>query len=165
MELPVEERVELVLPYLIRSGLIKTPIMPKIREQVAQVVVAAGDRIKVAGDILDFDYFFIPDEQLEIDEKAFKSWLGSKEQLNLLTDVNKVLARVERFERDVLESTLNHFAAEKGVKPMTISQVLRVATTGRDFGFGIYDCLTILGKERVTARIERVLKYAIQNAK
>lgn len=158
MELPVEDRVELVLPYLIRSGVLNTPVLPEIRERVAQVVVAAGDRIKVAGDILDFDYFFIPDEQLEIDEKAFKKWLGSKEKFELLSEVGKVLANVEQFERNTLETVLEHFAAEKGVKPMTISQLLRVATTGRDFGFGIYDCLTILGKERVTARIERVMK-------
>jgi len=34
------------------------------------VVRAAGDRIKTSGDILDYPYFFVADEQLAYDEKA-----------------------------------------------------------------------------------------------
>ena len=58
---PLTEKVEMVLPYLTRAGL------PTDREFVAQVVEAAGPRIKVAGDILDYDYFFLPDEQIAFD--------------------------------------------------------------------------------------------------
>ena len=41
-----------------------------IRKCLARVVTEAGPRLVVAGDILDYDFFFIPDDQLAYDEKA-----------------------------------------------------------------------------------------------
>lgn len=158
MGLPAERRVELVLPFLVDAGLVRSPVSPEVRERVKHIVAVAGDRIKVAGDILDYDYFFINDEELVIDEKGFKKWLGSSEQRELLAAVVRVITGVERFEPAFLEEVLERFAQERQVKPMVVSQILRVAVTGRDFGFGIAQCLAILGKERVVARIEMVLR-------
>ena len=36
-----------------------------------------------------------------------------------------------------------------------VSQVLRVATTGKEVGFGTYETLAILGRARYLARIDR----------
>ena len=40
-------------------------------DALRQIALAAGDRIKTAGDILDYPEFFCADEQLAIDPKDF----------------------------------------------------------------------------------------------
>lgn len=156
MALPVQERTGLVLPYLIRAGLISEPVMPEVREKVARIVEAAGDRIKVAGDILDYDYFFLPDGAMVYEERAVRKWLGD-EGRRLLVRVREVLAGAEPFEPERLMRVLEDFARRENVKGMAVSQALRVAVTGRDYGFAIGDVLSICGRERVLARIDRVL--------
>ncbi len=71
--LPLDERTGRVLPYVRRrrSGSPRRPPTRKTRGNVRAIVAAAGERIKVAGDILDYDEFFVADEALAYDEKAF----------------------------------------------------------------------------------------------
>ncbi len=68
-----------------------------------------------------------------------------------------VLAGTEPFEPEVLMRVLEDFARKENVKGMAVSQALRVAVTGKDYGFAIGDVLSICGRERVLARIDRVL--------
>ncbi len=157
MELPVAERTERVLPFLVKAGLVSAPVSDAVRAQVAAIVQAAGDRIKVAGDILDYDYFFVADEQVVYDQTAQRRWLGKREQQALLARVRPVLAGVAEFEPAVLKEVLARFAHKENVKGMMLSQALRVAITGRDYGFAIDDVLAICGKERVLSRIDRLL--------
>ena len=54
------------------------------RDYVRRVIVALGERLKVYSDILDARDFFVPDDQLEYDEAAFKKRLlvdGAAERL------------------------------------------------------------------------------------
>ena len=52
----------------------------------------AGERIKVAGDILEYAYFFVPDDQLSCDEKAFDKHLRKPPGPDLLRKVRGRLA-------------------------------------------------------------------------
>ncbi len=150
--LSVEQRVELVLPYLRRVGL--TPE----RELLRGVVAAAGDRIKVAGDILEHRAFFVADGQLEYDERALEARLRRPAgAAALLAAFGERLAKAEPFEPATLERTLHDFAAARGIEPGPIVHPLRVAVTGRDVGFGLYESLALLGRERCRSRIERAL--------
>ncbi len=162
MEQPVPVRTELVLPYLIKAGLIKEPVAPEIREMVAAIVQAAGDRIKVAGDILEYEYFFIPDEQLALDPKAVQRWVAPEGQKALLAEFQAALTEDLNFTKPVIESLVAQLATATNTKPMAVSQALRVALTGKDYGFAIADCVMILGKDRVRNRIRRALTVAQQ---
>ncbi|MEO0068057.1 MAG: glutamate--tRNA ligase [candidate division WOR-3 bacterium] len=157
MGLPVEKRVELVLPYLLQANLLSLPVRENERKMVQEIVLAAGDRIKLAGDILEYDYFFVEDEKLTYDEKALRRWLGKRHQRQMLTDAKEALRLLPVWEKEQLQAKLEAYIKEKNIKGMELSQALRVAITGRDYGFGIYDILTIMGKERVINRVERVL--------
>jgi glutamyl-tRNA synthetase len=149
--LPVAERVERVLPYLERAGLAPD------RDAVIKVVTEAGPRLIVAGDILDFDFFFIPDGRLAYDEKALDKHLRKPPGSALLPKLRSILAAVEPFDGAALKSEVEEFAAAEGVKPGPVSQMLRVATTGKEVGFGTYETLAILGRARCLARIDRAM--------
>ena len=75
--LTVDERLALTLPYLEQAGWVAAPASAVDRELARGIVAAAGDRIKVAGDILDYDEFFVADEALAHDPKAFDKRIRS----------------------------------------------------------------------------------------
>jgi glutamyl-tRNA synthetase len=155
--LPVDEKVERVLPFLRRADVVTEPIAADVRQLVSRVIAEAGPRIVVAGDVLDYDFFFLPDDRVAYDEKAVEKHLRKPPAPTLLPKLRTVLASAEPFDAATLKLRVEEFAQEEAVKPGPVSQILRVATTGKEVGFGTYETLAILGRERCLARIDRAL--------
>ena len=155
-EQSIDRKVELTLPYLERAGLVAQPATAADRERVRQVVEAARDRIKVAGDILDFEDFFLPDDRLPYDEAAFDKQLRHEpEAIARLARFRDRLAASEEFDPAGLEKLLQTFVADERIPTNKIIHAVRVAVTGKTIGFGLFETLAILGRERVLARIDR----------
>ncbi|MGQ9607131.1 MAG: glutamate--tRNA ligase [Thermogutta sp.] len=153
-QVPPADRTALVIPYLQRAGWIPGTLSPEIRERVARVVEAAGDRLRAAGEILHYPEFFVPYEQLEFDPKAVEKHLQAAGAGALLRRAAETLAPVEPFLPDPLEKAVHLFAEREGIKLGAIVHPLRVALTGRTVGLGLFETMAILGKEQVTARLE-----------
>jgi glutamyl-tRNA synthetase len=155
--LPLAEKVERTLPYLQRASLVPDPTPDDVRAMATQVVADAGPRLTVAGDILNYAEFFLPDDRLTYDDKAFDKHIRKPPAPELLAKLRGLLAETEPFDAATLKSRVEDFALAEGVKPGPISQMLRVAVTGKEVGFGAYEALATLGKERCLARIDRAL--------
>jgi glutamyl-tRNA synthetase len=153
----VERRTEMALPFLRKAQLIPVPISTEVVAKVTAIVRAAGERIKVAGDILDYAAFFLPDDRLSYDEKAFNQHIR-KAAANAL--LRKMRQRLETatFEANALETLVQEFAGAEGVKLNDINQPLRVAVTGKSIGFSAYETLALLGREHCLARIDGALE-------
>ena len=116
------------------------------------------DRIKVAGDVLDYPEFFIDDDKLEYDDKAFEKRLRKPENAaELLGKFKERLAAASAFDADSLEKLMGEFLEAEEIKIGQIIHAVRVAVTGKAVGFGMWETLAILGKKRCLARIERAL--------
>lgn len=156
--LPLEEKIERVLPFLVKAKLSASPPSPEVRAKVAEIVQAAGDRIKVAGDILDHANFFRADEQIVYDESAFEKRLRKPpEARELLAKFKGVLAKAEPFDDATLKQRLEDFVQAESIQVGQIIHALRVAATGQAVGFGLYESLIVLGRERCLSRIDRAL--------
>ncbi|MFQ5671340.1 MAG: glutamate--tRNA ligase [Acidobacteriota bacterium] len=156
--LPLEEKVERVLPFLQKAGWVPTPVSPEVRQRVCRVVQAAGERIRVAGDILEFADFFIPDAELPVDEREFnKRILQPRDAAARLARYRMRLARTAPFDTASLEALLRAFAAAEGIGLGQIIHAVRVAVTGKAVGFGLFDTLAILGRDHCLARLDRAL--------
>jgi glutamyl-tRNA synthetase len=155
--LPVPEKVERALPFLQRAGLVPDPAPDAARALVERIVTESGPRLSVAGDILNYADFFLPDERLPYDEKAFDKYVRKPPGPDLLRKGRGVLADAEPFDAATLKARLDEQAQAEGLKPGPVSQVLRVAVTGKDVGFGAYETLATLGRGRCLARIDRAL--------
>ena len=154
--LPLEQKVAMVLPFLQGAGLIGE-VTEALRSQVTQIVQAAGDRITIAGDILDFADFFLPDDKLPYDEAAFDKNLRCPHAGELLRQFRKLLAAASPFDPPALEALLRQFVQQQGIKTGQIVHPLRVAVTGKAVGMGLFDTLAILGRQRCLSRIDRAL--------
>lgn len=164
LALPVERRVDICLPFLQQAGLIPTEANGAVRVKVARIIEAAGDRIKVAGDILDYSDFLVADDGLAYDEKAFSKEFGKPEVAALLGKLGGRLAAAEPFDAVTLERLLQEFVEAEGVKVGQVIHALRLAVTGKTVGFGLYETLAILGRDSVLARIGRALARAGSSA-
>jgi len=155
---PLEQKVERVLPYLQRAGLVTPPPSDAVRQRVARVVQAAGDRIKVAGDIVNFPEFFVADEAIVYQEADLEKAIRQNEGTSRLARFRDRLAASEAFDAASLEKLMQEFLAAEGIKPTQIVHAVRVAVTGKSVGMGLFDSLAILGKESCLARIGQALQ-------
>lgn len=157
-KLPIKQKVAKVLPFLQQAGYVADPPPCDTAPKLTQILEAAGDRVKVGGDVLDYLDFYVTDEELSYDEKTVEKRLRKPEDAkSLLTEFREQLAALETFEPAELEHCLKSFVAEKEIKIGQIIHALRVAVTGKAVGFGMFETLAILGRESSLARIDRAL--------
>jgi glutamyl-tRNA synthetase len=157
-QLPLKQKVARCLPFLQRAGLVADPPPCDTGPYLSQILSAAGDRVKMAGDVLDYAEFFTADDQLEYDQASLEKRLtkaaGARE---LLAAYSSEVATVEPFDAATLEKHLKEFVERRAVKLGDIVHAVRVAITGKAVGFGLFDALAILGRERSGRRIDRAL--------
>lgn len=156
--LSVENKVQECLPFLKAAGHVEESPSQSELDKVNAIVVAADDRIKVGGDILDFGDFFVADDELQFDQKAFeKRMVKDEAAVANLKLFRQRLADLEDFSVEGTEACLKSFVEEQAIKFNQIIHALRVSTTGKAAGFGMFDSLAILGKTSCLARIDRAL--------
>jgi len=131
----IGQKAELCFPYLGRiAGVVNF-------NTLFAVLKAAEDRIKVAGDILDYTYFFIETGQLKYD-KSFEKALNIEKIAWLEQYRDAIAASDDITQPDFKE---HHMA-------------LRIALTGTTVGVSMLDTLQILGKHNIIDRINRAIK-------
>ena len=114
--------------------------------------------MRVFSDILDYKEFFVSDDTLAYDEKAFTQRLrDASEAPGLLRLLSEKLATVEPFDAPTLDAMVHQFVEANGIKIAQIVHAVRISTTGRGVGVGLFDALAILGRDRCQARIARAL--------
>ncbi|MHC4402318.1 MAG: glutamate--tRNA ligase [Planctomycetota bacterium] len=158
LDVPIDEKVILTLPYLQKAGLVHDPASGETQAKLAQIVEAAGDRIKVAGDVLDYADLFLPDDQLPYDDKAFEKRLRKPaDAVALLSKFKDRLTVADPFDTATLEKLMHEFVEQEAIKVGQIIHALRVAVTGKAVGFGMFETLAVLGRKRSVARIDQAL--------
>ena len=158
-ELAIDQKIAMTLPYLEKAGLAGSPPAADVEKRLGAILQAAGDRIKVAGDILDYADFFTADDQLAYEEKDYEKRIRKPpEAVELLRKFLAELAALEPFDAPALEKLLHDFVEREGIKTGQIIHALRVAVTGKAVGFGLFETLAILGKDRVVRRIARAVE-------
>ena len=168
-QVPIETKVRRCCWYLSRSGLIEAEPPDSAAELEAEpdektqafvrrLIEALEDRLVLFSDILDYSEFFLSDDELPYDEKAFEKRIRkSPESVTFLADFRERLASAESFAPDALDKMMRDFVESKGIKIGQIIHAVRVAVTGKGTGPGMFDCLALLGRERCLARIDRAL--------
>ncbi|MBI1899922.1 MAG: glutamate--tRNA ligase [Planctomycetia bacterium] len=157
--LPPKQKVAMMLPFLQRAKLVSSPPPCEVGPLLMRIVEAAGDRLKTAGDIIQYaDFFFLDLPRYESD--AVEKRLKAPGVAERLTRFRALLATVAPWTAAALEEAMNRFIAAEGIAIGDIIHAVRVAVTGKTVGPGMFDCLELLGKERVEGRLEEGVKMA-----
>jgi glutamyl-tRNA synthetase len=165
-QLSIDEKVERMLPFLAKAKLIAAADDAHARTLLARIAAAAGDRLKVAGDILAYaDFFFLADDAYLFEAEATDKHLRKPEVAERLRRFRERLAALEVFDVESLERTMHEFLAAEQIKIGAVIHAIRVAVTGKAVGPGLYDCLSLLGKQKSLARLDRALQlYSLDSA-
>lgn len=155
---PLKQKVAKCLPFLQEAGLVASPPPCDAGPYLSSILAAAGDRVKMAGDVLDYTEFYVADDALSYDAAAVEKRIAKPDHAKrLLTEYAAELPSVAPFEPAELEAHLKGFVERQGVKIGDVVNAVRVAITGKGVGFGLFEALAILGCERSVRRIGRVL--------
>jgi len=122
-------------------------------------IIKACEGARTLGDIERKSRFlFIPDDQIEYDDKAVRKVLLKNDGLAVLQIVRDRLAAIEPCNKENNENMLRGLAEEKQVGLGKIAQPLRVAICGTTISLPIFDSVEMLGKENTLSRIDNTLK-------
>ncbi|MBL4886680.1 MAG: glutamate--tRNA ligase [Planctomycetaceae bacterium] len=160
-ELSAEQKQAGCIPYLKQAGLINDE--QEQSNQLEQIIAAIGERFVLFSDILKFNEFFVADEELEFDPKAFKKRIVKPEQAKSLLD-----ALAEHLQNSQAESTedfdqvVHDFVEKQEIQIGQIIHALRVAVTGKGAGVGMFDAMAILGTESCIKRIRIAIAHNLE---
>jgi glutamyl-tRNA synthetase len=157
--LPLRERAERAIPFLREAGLVGSEVPPEQRAYVERALEVAADRVKTLADVVEQVGFFLASDVV-YDSIAVEKVLRAPGAGELLAAALALLAAAPDFEPATLERILRGHADERGLKLGAAIQPMRIAVTGRTASPGIFEVLSVLGRERTLARIERAQKLA-----
>ncbi|MCS7199634.1 MAG: glutamate--tRNA ligase [Caldimicrobium sp.] len=149
--IPTEE----LLPHL-KPFLTNYPFQKYSEDYLIKILESIKPRVKTLkemAEMMDF-YFF---EELSYEKELLEKYIPPKikEVLKrLFQDLN-----IFNFEDEKsLELQFRELAEKEGIKLRDLAQALRIALTGKPISPPLFEVMKCLGRERVKARIERVIK-------
>jgi glutamyl-tRNA synthetase len=140
-----------VLDYVPNGVDVKAKLNPTTRAQLLQAMPHLKERAKTLIELIEASYFIFADRPLEIDPKA--QTLLTPETRGLIGQLRAKLADVTPWSGEATESAMRAFADTHGLKLGAVAQPLRVALTGRTTSPGIFDVLSVLGRDECLARL------------
>jgi glutamyl-tRNA synthetase len=154
-EMPAPELARAVTPFLAGVG-----ITDPDQDYLAKVVPTLSARSKTLVEMAEAARFYFLDPR-PYEAKAAQKFLSPASVPHL----QEVAARLKALP-EVSEEALNQlFAAlvqETGLKMVNLAQPVRVALTGKTASPGLFEVISILGREETLRRIETAIEYAEQ---
>lgn len=156
---PRGDKTDLVIPHLQKAGLVGSEVDAETREYIGRVVDVVGERLRLGRQIVDLAAFFFKDdvESAPADKEEFLKRHYVPAVFRVLEDK---LRQLEVFDVASVEAAMRGLATEMSLKPGDLFQPVRVALTGSRSSPGLFECMAVLGKDRVLARLEAARKAA-----
>ncbi|MFN8342337.1 MAG: glutamate--tRNA ligase [Cyclobacteriaceae bacterium] len=130
-----------------------TIVSEEIAQQISDVL---RDRITFPSDLFKLGRFFI-ERPLEYDQQVFsKKW--NKDAVAVLSAFADSLPSVNPYTAEPIKATFEQTAANLGVKPGQVLQVLRVSVTGQASGPDLMKSMEILGRDETIERIRTCIR-------
>jgi glutamyl-tRNA synthetase len=140
-----------LLPHLATGTEIAQKLTPALRQKLVAAMPSLKERAKTLLELIDAAAFIWAERPLKLDEKAMA--VLSSEARAQLGHLVQELATVEPWEMEGTERAVRAFAERLGLKLGAVAQPLRAAITGRTTSPGIFEVLSVLGREESLARL------------
>ncbi len=142
---------------LVQRGILSRPCPAGRLGYLTEVVKCQQEKRKTLVDMAEQSSYFFTDP-IEIDEKAGKKFLKVK-TLPLLETLKARFSELDDFSVDSIQAVFVTLMEQEGLKLGKIAQPVRVALTGGTVSPGIFELVSILGKETVLRRMETAIGY------
>src|SRR4029078_13478243 len=142
---------EQVLDYVPNGAELKAKLNDTTRAQLLRAMPSLKERAKTLTERISAADFIFADRPLQVEPKA--AALLTPETRALIGELRTALEAVNDWQAGTTEDPMRHFAEQKNLKLGAVAQPLRVALTGRTTSPGIFDVLTVLGREECLGRL------------
>jgi glutamyl-tRNA synthetase len=140
-----------LLPHIAEGAEIARKLTPDVQAKLVNAMPGLKERAKTLLDLIDGAGFILADRPIAVDEKARA--LLTPDARAILDDVRGVLAEAAQWDAQTLEAAVRAYAEQNRLKLGNVAQPLRAALTGRSTSPGIFDVLTVLGREESLGRL------------
>ncbi len=93
------------------------------------------------------------------DPEAVTKHLSAEGLADHVAALGDAFAAVATFDEASLEQTLRQLAERRGIKAGALIHATRIAMTGRMVSPGLFEMLVLLGRDRVLARVDRLIDF------
>jgi glutamyl-tRNA synthetase len=154
-----DELVRRVQPSLEAAGLWRDAYVGDRRAWFIAVLELLKPRARRLPDFAAQGRCFFSDA-IEYDLSAVARHLRVEGMRDHLTAVGAAFLALPMFDPASLESALRATAEARGVKAATLIHAARVAVTGKAVSPGLFEVLSLIGRERVQARLQTAAELA-----
>ncbi len=123
----------------------------ELKERLKTAMPEFKQRAKTLNELAENMEFLVLPRPLPVTGKAAKQL--NTDAKRMLADLETALATVQTWTQESIEAAIRDFAETKGLKFGKVAQPLRAALTGGAASPGIFDLLTVLGREESLGRI------------
>lgn len=153
-----EMLVELVMPFLIKKGIIQEG-QSLDKEWLSRAIATLKERSRTSIELANSLRYYIA-EYVEYDLKAKERFLNEK-SLPYLVELKDAIISLENFIAAEIEKVFISLVEKHNIKLGDIAQPVRVAITGNTVSPGIFEVLEIVGKEKTLKRLEKAITELI----
>ena len=154
-----EELAARIKPSLEAAGLWREEFVGNRRAWFFSVLELLRPRARRLGDFaLQGRFFFVAADALEYDEAAVDKHLRVDGAADHLAALDAAFASCATFDPATIESALRQTAEARGVKAASLIHAVRVAVTGKTVSPGIFEVVSLLGREVVHLRLSRAAR-------
>jgi glutamyl-tRNA synthetase len=150
-ERPLAQLTQEVKPFIVQKGY----PLPADDEWLARAIATLQSRAKTVVELVELAHFYLSDAVTPNPQAARKFLTPAT--LPILGRLRARLARLPVWGEQEIEQTFAGFVQEEHLTLGQIAQPVRVALTGGTASPGIFEVMTVLGKERTLARLDSVL--------
>ncbi len=154
-KLPHEKLLQYLKPEFVKAGLWRDSFEAEESAWFRAIIDLFRPRAKVLQDFPRQARMFIADE-LEYDPAAAEKFLKDPKAKEYLTTVAARLEALPEFTLQSTEPLVRGLAEELGIKAGALISPVRVALTGQTASPGIFDVITLLGREKTLKRLRAV---------
>jgi len=152
-EMPAPELARAVTPFLAPLG-----ITDPDQEYLARVVATLRARCKTLVEMAGAARFYFQDPR-PYEAKAAQKFLTSA-STPLMQEIAARLAQLPEASEDALTRLFTDLAQETGQKMVNLAQPVRVSLTGKTASPGLYEIISILGREEALRRLHNGIEFA-----
>jgi glutamyl-tRNA synthetase len=152
-----EELLRAVEPLLVGAGLLGPGTRPA-EAWLYRLMDLLRPRAKRIVDFVELARPFLVDT-VEYEPEAVGKHLTSPELGGHVAALAATLRAVDPFDEPHVEAAVRGSAAERGIKPGALIHATRVGVTGRASSPGLFEVLVLLGRDRTTARLDRLVNF------
>jgi glutamyl-tRNA synthetase len=151
-----EELTARIRPLLEAAGLWDAAFLGEKHGWFFSVLELLKPRAKRLEDFVTMGHYFFSDD-VGYDEAAVAKHVKADGMVAHLHAVDSSIRSLEAFDPESLEVAIRAVADARGVKAGMLIQAIRVAVSGRTATPGLFEVLSLLGRDRVHDRLKRVL--------